>query len=193
MTRLSRCFDFTSAMHALCADIASRLEAFSHIDVERVAFNICQTRRDVSHGMYASLTPLRFAGGSVLKTVRGVSWGIQEIRDDTGREYLYLLSFYLPRFQNTTLEEKLVTVFHELWHIGPGFDGDLRRHKGRCYAHGPSQREYDVQMRRHAQQWLALSPPCHLYDFLSLSFEELISEHGPVTGSRWSPPKLVRR
>jgi predicted metallopeptidase len=193
MKQVRRCFDFTTAMRALCADIVSRLEAFSHIDVERVAFNICQTRRDVSHGMYASLTPLRFAGGNAFKTVRGVDWGIQEIRDDSGRDYLYLLSFYLPRFQNSPLEEKLITVFHELWHIGPDFDGDLRRHEGRCYAHGHSQREYDLQMKKHAQQWLSLSPPCHLYEFLSLSFDELVCEHGPVTGSRWSPPKLVRR
>lgn len=193
MKRFTRCFDFTAAMRTLCGDIACRLEAFSHIDVERVAFNICQTRRDVSHGMYASLTPLRFSGGSAFKTMRGVSWVIQEIRDDTGRDYLYLLSFYLPRFQNTTFEEKLITVFHELWHIGPNFDGDLRRYEGRCYAHGPSQSEYDARMKLFAQEWLSLNPPCHLYEFLLLSFEELTSEHGPVTGSCWSPPKLVRR
>jgi hypothetical protein len=193
MQRVSRSFDFTAAMRTLCGDIASRLETFNHIDVQRVAFNICQTRRDVRHGMYASLTPLRFAGGSLFETMRGLSWGIQEIRDDTGRDYLYLLSFYLPRFQNTSLEEKLITVFHELWHIGPSFDGDLRRHDGRFYAHGPSQSQYDARMRQYAQQWLSLNPPCHLYEFLSLSFDELVGEHGPVTGNRWSPPKLVRR
>lgn len=193
MKQKRRCFDFTVAMRSLCSDIACRLEAFSHIDVQRVAFNICQTRRDVRHGMYASLTPLRFNGGSAFKTMRGVSWSIQEIRDDTGRDYLYLLSFYLPRFQDTTLEEKLITVFHELWHIGPNFDGDLRRHEGRCYVHGPSQSEYDARMKLYAQQWLSLNPPCHLYEFLLLSFEELVDEHGPVTGSRWNQPKLVRR
>ena len=30
-------------------------------------------------------------------------------------------------FLDQTFEEKLVTVFHELYHISPAFDGDLRR------------------------------------------------------------------
>lgn len=186
-------FDFTLAMRDLCADIATRLTDFHHVEMERVALNICQTRSDVSHGMYASLTPLRFAGGAERKIVRGVSWGVEPLCDDTGQEYLYLLSFYLPRFQNVALEEKLITVFHEMWHIAPEFNGDVRRHPGRCYAHGSSQRRYDAQMTRLAQAWLALDPPSHLYEFLSLSFSELVAEHGRVMGKRWQAPKLVRQ
>ncbi len=185
-------FDFTQAMCDLCADIAERVSEFQHVEVERVAFNICQTRRDVSHGMYASLTPLRFAGGAERKVMRGMSWGVEPLCDEGGSDYLYLLSFYLPRFQNTSLEEKLTTIFHELWHIAPEFNGDVRRHAGRCYAHGSSQRRYDAEMTRLAQAWLALNPPAQLYDFLSLSFAELVAEHGRVIGNRWRAPKLVR-
>lgn len=186
-------FDFTAAMRFLCIDISTRLDELGHVSADRIAFNVCQTRRDVSHGMYASLTPLRFLGGAQLKTVRGVSWEIERLADHAGREYLYLLSFYLPRFQNLPLEEKLITVFHELWHIAPEFNGDLRRHEGRCYAHGPSQRAYDARMAELAQRWLQLDPPHELYDFLSLSFVELVAEHGRVRGSRWRAPRLVRR
>lgn len=52
-----------------------------------------------------------------------------------GREIYYLVTFCLPRFQDQTLENKLVTVFHELYHISPEFNGDLRRHQGRCAWH----------------------------------------------------------
>jgi hypothetical protein len=186
-------FDFTSAMRQLCVDICARVADFRHIEVDRVAFNVCQTRRPVSHGMYASLTPLRFAGGALQKTMRGANWRIEQLCDASGCEYLYLLSFYLPRFQNLPLEEKLITVFHELWHIAPEFNGDLRRHGGRCYAHGPSQRDYDARMALFAQSWLGLGPPPDIYDFLSLSFAELAAEHGRVYGSRWRAPRLVRR
>jgi hypothetical protein len=185
-------FDFTAAMRRLCGDIASRLAEFRHVEIEQIALNMCQTRRPVSHGMYASLTPLRFAGGALQRQARGVRWGIEQLRDASGREYLYLLSFYLPRFQNLPLEEKLITVFHELWHIAPEFNGDLRRHEGRCYAHGPSQREYDARMALFAQQWLGLDPPYHLYEFLALSFADLVAEHGQVWGTRWRIPKLIR-
>lgn len=185
-------FDFTFAMRQLCDDMAERLPELNHIDMRRVAISVSQTRQDVSHGMYASLTPLRFESGERRKTIRGVDWEVPPLLDDQGTEYLYLLSFYLPRFQNTSLEEKLATVVHELWHIGPGFDGDLRRHAGRYYAHGPSQRDYDAHVARLAQAWLVRNPPAHLYEFLSLDFSELIAEYGQVFGSRWPAPQLVR-
>lgn len=185
-------FDFTAAMRCLCRDMVERLPELHHIDMASIALSVCQTRQDVAHGMYASLTPLRFEAGARRKKIRGVDWQVPPLVDDQGTEYLYLLSFYLPRFQNSSLEEKLSTVVHELWHISPEFDGDLRRHAGRYYAHGPSQRDYDAQMARLAQVWLGRNPPAHLYDFLAFDFKELIAEYGRVFGSRWSAPKLVR-
>ena len=124
--------DFTLHMRRLCAEIAGRLPDFAHLDPQRIATRICQTRKRVSHGIHATLTPLRFAGGGRTVERRGRTWTIEPLFDDSGRELLYLLSFYLPRFCNQPFEDKLATVFHELWHISPEFDGDLRRLPGRC-------------------------------------------------------------
>lgn len=184
-------FDFCQAMRRLCTDMTSRLPELGHIELPRVAISLCQTRKNVSHGIYASLTPLRFEAGAKTSVRRGRRYGVEPVVDHQGREYLYILSFYLPRFMSTPLEEKLSTVVHELWHISPAFDGDLRRHEGRCYAHGPSQKKYDALMDRLAQRWLALDPPSHLYDFLEGSCEELVAEYGRITGTRWPNPKLV--
>ncbi len=184
-------FDFTTAMRSLCEDMTSRLPELRHIDLTRIAVSLSKTRKNVSHGIYASLTPLRFEAGAKTTHRRGRRYGVQPVVDATGREYLYILSFYLPRFMNTSLEEKLSTVVHELWHISPDFDGDLRRHEGRCYAHGPSQRVYDAKMDRLAQAWLALDPPSQLYDFLMGDCNELIAEHGQITGKHWPNPRLV--
>ena len=82
-------------------------------------------------------------------------------------------------------------MFHELWHIGPDFDGDLRRFAGRYYAHGSSQDDFDATARRLAQQWLSASPPENLYDFLHCSFAELVEEFGGVCGQRIRTPKLI--
>ena len=182
-------FDFTAAMRRLCIDMTRRLPDLRHIDLARVAISLCQTRKNVSHGVYASLTPLRFEAGAKTIKRRGRRYGVEPVCDPSGLEYLYILSFYLPRFMNTGLEEKLSTVVHELWHISPAFDGDLRRHAGRCYAHGSSQREYDALMDRLAQNWLTLDPPNHLYEFLMADCNELIAEHGQITGTHWSNPQ----
>jgi hypothetical protein len=184
-------FDFTAAMRRLCRDMIARLAELEHINLERVAIGLCQTRQKGSHGLYASLTPLKFEAGAAEQVLEGRRYGVQQLHDQQGRELLYLLSFYLPRFQNTSLEEKLSTVLHELWHINPAFDGDLRRHAGRYYAHGSSQQQYDAQMERLAQRWLSLDPPEHLYEFLTSDFDELVAEHGRVVGTRWPAPKLL--
>lgn len=184
-------FDFCKAMRRLCVDMSQRMEELRHIEMPRVAVSLCQTRKDVSHGIYASLTPLRFEAGAKTTKRRGQRYGVAPILDAEGQEYLYILSFYLPRFMNTSLEEKLSTVVHELWHISPTFNGDLRRHAGRCYAHGRSQRDYDAQMDRFTQKWLALDPPSHLYEFLMVDCDEMIAEYGRIKGKHWPHPRLV--
>lgn len=170
--------------------MAARVEDLRHIDMGRVAVSFCQTRTASEYGMYASLTPLRFAGGTLQTTRRGRLMGIQRVYEN-GCEILYILNFYLPRFLNLPLREKLVTVLHELWHVGPRFDGDLRRFQGRCYAHSGSQRRFDAQVDCLLHRWLALSPPAELYDFLRLNFRELSARHGRVFGRKVPAPKLV--
>ena len=45
----------------------------------------------------------------------------------------------LSDVMETPFEEKLTTVFHELYHISPMFDGDIRRLEGRYHVHSHSQ------------------------------------------------------
>lgn len=185
-------FNFTSQMRVLCADLTERLPELAHIDVGRVAIRFCQARIHSRHGLYASLTPLRFEGGQLLSQRRGRNWTVERLFDDSGREMLYLLSFYLPRFLERPFEEKLSTVVHELWHIGPAFDGDLRRHPGRCYAHTHSQKQYDARMGELTQKWLGLDPPSEVYAFLRYDFRQLERRYGRVFGQMIRTPRLLR-
>jgi hypothetical protein len=171
--------------------MVGRLPELSHIDLTRVAFSFRQTRKSVPYGIQATLTPLRFAGGSRYAKRRGRTWTVEQVRDNDGREMLYVLNLYLPRFMNHPLREKLVTLVHELWHISPDFNGDLRRHAGRCYAHSHSQKEYDAAMAVLVDRWLAARPDENLYAFLGCNFRELAQRHGGVCGMRIPAPKLV--
>jgi predicted metallopeptidase len=184
-------FDFTLHIRRVCEDMVLRLPDLAHIDMDRVAVGYCQARRSVMHGLYASLTPLRFAGGRPTTTRRGRRLAIQRLTGPTGQEMLYVLSFYLPRFQNLVFREKLITILHELWHISPHFDGDIRRHAGRYHAHTYSQAEYDDQMGLLADRWLSLSPPAHLWSFLSHDFRQLASRHGRIVGLKIPRPRLL--
>jgi hypothetical protein len=184
-------FDFTAQMRLVCQDMIVRLPELAHIDLSRVLVCFKQARKRVPHGMFASLTPLRFEGGRPTTVRRGRPLAIQRLVDPAGREMLYILAFYLPRFMDLDFREKLITIVHELWHISPSFNGDLRRHAGRCYAHTGSQKQYDAAMDALAQRWLAAGPPEELWSFLAGSFDELATRHGPIVGMKIPRPKLI--
>ena len=184
-------FNFTLHVRRLSEDMTRRLPQLGHVDLARVAISFSQTRSAAGHGTYASLTPMRFAGGQLYTVRRGRKWTVQRLYDASGREMLYILRFYLPRFLDLALREKLATLVHELWHVSPRFDGDLRRHRGRCYAHGSSQKHYDAVVGRLVDRWLAQGPPEELYGFLRHTFAELVARHGRVYGKKIPTPKLI--
>jgi hypothetical protein len=184
-------FDFTGHMRALCDDIVNRSPALGHVDLSRVAISFARSRKPGRYGIWAALTPLRFERGATSGMRGGRRYRCQRVLDTSGREMLYILNFYLPRFMELSLSEKLTTIFHEMWHISPEFDGDIRRFSGRCYAHSHSEKQYDAAMRRLADHWLALQPPPQKYSFLRYSFDELSRQHGPVFGVRVAHPKLI--
>ena len=184
-------FDFTRHVLRLCEDIAGRLPELGHVDMGRVAIGFSQTRKTSSYGMYASLTPMRFMDGRTQTVRRGRKWSVQQLLGPNGQEMLYILTFYLPRFLDLPFDDKLSTVFHELWHISPKFNGDSRRFAGRCHAHGSSQAKYDAHVAMLVERWLSLDPPEELHEFLRHDFATLVARHGRVFGQKISAPKLI--
>ncbi|MBM4005477.1 MAG: hypothetical protein FJ295_19665 [Planctomycetes bacterium] len=184
-------FNITRACRTICSAIGQQVPELAHLDVPRIGFSVSQTRSRTRYGIYASLTPLRFKHGAATQWRRDAEVTIQQVRDEHGRELLYLLSLYLPRFMDISFDEKLITIFHELWHISPRFNGDIRRHEGRCFAHTGSKAAYDRGMKLLADRWLAITPDRHCTDFLRLNFRELQATHGTVVGTRYLRPKLI--
>ena len=185
-----RYFDICVALRRLCDDIARCHPEFRHVDMSRVAVAYAQTRSPAEWGTQAKLTPMRFERGALTCMRDGRRWGAQQLYLD-GEEMLYILTFYLPRFLNLPFDEKLVTVFHELYHISPAFDGDIRRFAGSCYIHTGSQAEYDRRMVVYAAEYLAQLPQEHFPEYLRYDFAELKRRHGAVIGLRLSIPRLI--
>jgi predicted metallopeptidase len=184
-------FDFTQHIATLVSDVVLRVPELGHVDTDRIAFSFSQARKRVLHGLQASLTPLRFEGGARQGVYHGRKMAVQQLLAPSGEEMLYILTFYLPRFLDLSFDEKLLTVFHELWHISERCDGDLRRHAGRCYAHSHSQAEYDAQLVPLVDAYLATCRDEPLVGFLRLNFEQLKSRYGSVYGVRLARPKLI--
>jgi Putative phage metallopeptidase len=183
-------FDFCSHIRQLCADIARHCTDLQHIDVSRLLFGMTQARGAQSHGLQARVTPLRFRGGQRVRLRQGVTYQVQRYFVDD-QEMLYLVTFCLPRFLDQNFDDKFVTLFHELYHISPGFEGDLRRHKGRYAIHSHSKREYDAHMADLARAYLHNGAERSLHGFLRLNFAQLQHRHGSVVAVHVPRPRLL--
>lgn len=180
--------DYTSEMTRLIADIAARCPEFSHIDVGRILISFSHARVSGPNGQFAKITPLRFEGGKQSVVIRNRRYTMPSLQYE-GREVLYVIYFCMPKFQNLPFREKLVTVFHELYHISPEFNGDIRRFPGRNYAHGPSRRKYNEIVSAIVDRYLAQAGDSPLLQFLRADFAGLRRQFGEIVGLKVSQPR----
>lgn len=183
-------FDFTARMRLLCEDVVSRCEELCHINMSRVLLSFTLSRNRSRYGLQARVTPLRFRDGALTRRHGSTEYQVQRFFVDD-REMLYLLTFCLPRFLDQPFREKLVTVFHELYHVSPKFDGDLRRHPGRYAVHSHSKEGYDLRMAKLASEYVAEHPEPEVFQFLKSSCRDLWDAHGGITGVVVPRPKLL--
>lgn len=183
-------FDFSWHMRQLLGDLVVRTAEFARIDVSRILVTATQARGGRRHGLQARVTPLRFQHGQIVRQRHGVTYQVQRYFLDE-HEFLYLMTFCLPRFLDQSFDDKLVTLFHEMQHIDPDFTGDLRRHAGRCQFHSTSRRRYDRHMAELARAYLQTKPDPRLHAFLRLNFVQLRQRHGAVIANVVPRPKLI--
>ena len=181
-------FDYTEAMECLLRHIVAHCPDFAHVDMDRVVVASMRTRSPGARGVYASVMPLRFKDGATTMKRRGRTYSMPEIHVG-GAEMLYLVYFALPRFADLDFRTKITTVFHELYHIGPEFDGDIRRFPGRNYAHGHSRRKYNEMMQKLADEYLSLPESELPTSFLKMTFKELESRYDGICGRRVRSPR----
>lgn len=183
-------FHVTAALRRLCGDIATRCDTFAHLDLSAMLFTFCPSRASARHGLLARVTPLRFRDGILYRRRNGRVFQVQRYFAN-GTEQRYIVTFCLPRFLDLPFEQKLVTVFHELYHVGPKFDGDIRRHEGRYAVHTHSKKEYDERMGELARRYLNGHPEPRVFGFLHATFAELWDHFGGVYGVTVPQPKMV--
>ncbi len=181
-------FDFTGSMALLVEDIVKVHPAFGHIDLKNVFIAISPSNGS-RNGVLAKLRPMRFEGGSKRKTVRGIEYIAPEV-NIKGNNILYIVYFHLPRFLNhSEYKFRLATVLHELYHISPLFNGDVRRFPGKNYAHGSSRKKYDALINNYTSEYIRSTNNPELGAFLKSKYSELKRKYGSVYGDMVRIPR----
>lgn len=184
-------FAYTDAVEEALALIARRSPLFAHVRLEQVLVSFAQSRTRTPWGTFAKLVPLRFEGGSLEGVEDGYRWEISDYCF-RGRDVLYILYVYLPRFHQQDFRAKVLTLFHELYHVNPAMDGDLRRFPGPNSFHGPSREWYDAQLLPHVETFLDVAGSAPELDFLREDLAALERRHGGILGLQIRQPAMRR-
>ncbi|BCG45631.1 hypothetical protein GEOBRER4_n0391 [Citrifermentans bremense] len=184
--------NLTGELERLIRDITARIPQLQHVMPDRLLVCV-STGRTTRGGSLAKIHPLRFAGGErSVKARRGrrsVLCTMPTIKHQ-GEEMLYVIYFLVPRFLELPQREKLITIFHELYHISPACDGDIRRFPGRNYAHGSSTKSYNLLMGKLVDAYLEMIPEHSALDFLEGDLASLRSRHKAIVGRRLQAPRI---
>lgn len=168
-------------MTLLMEDVVKTHPSFSHIKLKNVIVAISPSNGS-KNGVVAKLRPLRFDGGSNTRKIRGIEYTAPEINVN-GNNILYIIYFHLPRFLNHgNFDNKMSTVLHELYHISPLFNGDIRRFSGRNYAHGNSRKNYDELINIYTKEYFKLTRQPEPGMFLKYKYSELKHKYGAIYG-----------
>ncbi len=183
--------DFNSRMTQLIGEMARSVGEFHQFDARQIRVSASFNRSRNRGGVLAYVVPLRYRDGLPVELRRHGSrlyhWTMLPQHQD-GHELLYYMYFMLPRFFNLTLREKVETVVHELYHINPAFNGDLRRFKGRSKLHG-CHKEFDQRVRQLTDLFMGSPHNPQSYEFLRGGPYTLRLRYGEIRAHHFPEPR----
>jgi hypothetical protein len=157
--------NLSQALYALIRDAARTVPEFAHIKPSRILVVAGEARR-ASRG---TIKPLAFAGGKSSDRTTGRRKPIVRVN---GKRMLYSITLRPLFFRDSTPEQRVETVLHELFHISAAFDGTLER--GR--RHERMGREFAKSLRPIVKRYLKRCPPSVL---------EALGYRGEVLIQQW--------
>jgi predicted metallopeptidase len=138
----------TLAVKRLIRDVTKRLPEFGHLRPSRILVVAGEARR----ASRATIRPAHFKETRDRTRTGGQKKPLIRMN---GKKILYVITLRPRWFVDSTAEERLTTVLHELYHVGAGFDGTL--HRGRRHSVLP-RAAYDRQIRKLRDRYLAEVP-----------------------------------
>ena len=171
-------------------EIIKQTEEFRLFDINKILVCCSSNRAGGRGGIYGKLVPLRFENGSGIIKHRGIYYTIPKVFLNN-TEILYIIYFYMPKFFDLSAEGKIDVIFHELYHINPGFNGDIRRMGNFKKAHGHSKKNFDEQYKEFSDEFYKYIRNTPFHDFLEMNSNDLKKTFSKVTWRRIKTPRPV--
>ena len=154
--------NLNQAITSLIRDIARSMPEFSHIRASRILVVAGEARR-ASRG---TVKPLAFPGGKATDRATGRRKPIVRVG---GKRMLYSITLRPLFFRDSTPQDRVETILHELFHISPAFDGTLDRQR----RHARMGRDFERVLRPLVRRYMKQCPK-EILDALSYNGEVMI-------------------
>lgn len=181
--------DITEVLLRLIEQISANIKSFSHIDTGRILVCLASNKSNSRGGIYGKLVPMKFKNGSDILSFRGKYYTMPAVINN-GIQLLYIVYFYIPKFFDLDPFEKLKVVFHELYHISPEFNGDIRRMGAVKKAHGSSRKKFDLNFEKDVRAFYESIADTEYMDFLKMN-TAFLKKNYRVFARRMKIPKPV--
>jgi len=146
---VSTTLNVTRAVKRLVRDVAARLPELAHVRASRVLVVAGEARR----ASRATIRPAHFEDS---RGRAGAGTRRKPLIRVKGRKILYVVTLRPLWFLESSPEQRVRTILHELYHASPSFDGTLARN--RRHDRLPAAR-YERRIRALTERYLAMAPP----------------------------------
>ncbi|MCX7677950.1 MAG: putative metallopeptidase [Spirochaetes bacterium] len=190
MRSTPRSINLSETLHAIIADIVRNFNMFSHIVPEKLHVCTASNRAGSQGATFGKLVPLKFENGKDLMYFNGKYYTMPRI-EVNGIHILYVIYFYIPRFTDLPCIDKLRVIFHELYHIHPLFNGDIRRFGEKGRAHGHSKKTFDTNFEMAVHEYMKLVQKTEFDEFLHLTTNQLFTKYARVFSHKLKVPRPI--
>ncbi|MCC6808268.1 MAG: hypothetical protein IT381_12670 [Deltaproteobacteria bacterium] len=182
-TRKAKRPDFSAALREILRDVAARVPELKHLQPDRILVTYGQARKKSR----ATTRPYAFAETSTRKSENGALY--KPIVKLQGRRMRYEITLRPLFFLRSSAQDRLRTIFHELYHMSPSFDGTLdvrRRHD--ALPRSAFDKELKPLIRRYASRM-----PAWVAEALAFDGEVMVLQWLERPPNRYRPSKTVKR
>lgn len=180
--------NITDVLTLIIHEISLRTETFKHVNIGQTMVCMASNKKTGRGVTYGKLVPLRFKNGMQTLKYREKYYSMPGITAN-GIPMLYIIYFYFPKFFDLPPAEKLRVIFHELYHISPEFNGDIRRFGKIKISHGFSRKRFDglfEDEQRNFYNYISQTP---FMNFLEANTRTLSESFRRISGARMKVPK----
>ncbi|HNX24413.1 MAG TPA: putative metallopeptidase [Spirochaetota bacterium] len=182
--------NLTDILTLIIHDMVELTEEFKCFDLNKILICCASNRKDFRGATYGKLLPLRFKDGSEIIKHNGRFYTIPKVKVNN-MEILYIIYFYIPKFFNLSAKDKVNVMFHELFHINPEFNGDIRRMGKFKAAHGHSRKSFEEKYIEYADTFFEKIEDTPYYNFLKMNSEDIQKEFKKIKYRRMKSIKPV--